>query len=70
MEKPVSLIGVAIRSMSDPGNLVFDPFIGSGSTAVAAKKLGRHYFGCDISEEYITMANRRLEQGVQLPLLV
>lgn len=71
MEKPVSLIGRAIRSMSDPGNLVFDPFVGSGTTAVAAKELGRRYFGCDISPRYVELANKRLVKvdGIQLPLL-
>jgi DNA modification methylase len=52
------------------GDVVFDPFMGSGTTAVAAKKLGRHYFGCDISEEYVKLARERVAKidGVQMPL--
>jgi len=44
-----------------PGDLVFDPFIGSGTTAVAADRLGRHWFGCDINPEYVEMALKRIE---------
>lgn len=66
----LALAEYAVELLSDPGNLVFDPFLGSGTTAVAAKKLGRHYFGCDISQEYVDMANRRIAKitGVQLAL--
>ena len=45
-------------------DLVLDPFMGSGTTAVAAKKLGRRFIGFEISEEYINMCNQRL-QGVE-----
>ena len=44
------------------GDLVFDPFIGTGTTAVAARQLGRHYFGCDINPKYVEMANKRLSE--------
>ena len=43
------------------GDVVFDPFLGSGTTAVAAKQSGRIYVGCDISEEYCEIAEKRLE---------
>ena len=43
------------------GDVVFDPFLGSGTTAVAAKQSGRIYIGCDISEEYCEIAEKRLE---------
>ena len=43
------------------GDVVFDPFLGSGTTAVAAKQAGRVYIGCDISEEYCEIAEKRLE---------
>lgn len=45
-----------------PNGIVLDPFMGSGSTAVAAKRLGRNYLGFDISKEYCTLANKRLTQ--------
>ena len=43
------------------GDVVFDPFLGSGTTAVAAKQSGRIYVGCDISDEYCSIAEQRLE---------
>ena len=43
------------------GDVVFDPFLGSGTTAVAAKQTGRVYIGCDISQEYCGIAEQRLE---------
>ena len=45
------------------GDVVFDPFLGSGTTAVAAKQAGRIYVGCDISEEYCKIAEQRLESA-------
>lgn len=69
-EKPAALAEFFIKLHTKPGDLVFDPFMGSGTTAVAAKKLGRHYFGCDINLEYVRMANERVAKvdGVQLEL--
>ncbi|EGQ8146796.1 TPA: site-specific DNA-methyltransferase [Vibrio parahaemolyticus] len=49
-EKPVDLLEVLISQSSTEGELVMDPFFGSGSTLVAAKKLNRNYIGCDISD--------------------
>ena len=51
-----------IISWSNKGDIVLDPFIGSGTTAVAAKKLGRHYIGFDISEEYCDIARKRVAE--------
>ncbi len=45
------------------GEVVLDPFMGSGQTALAAVKAGRHYVGYDISEEYVALAERRLQSG-------
>ncbi len=44
-----------------PGDVVLDPFCGSGSTLVAARKLGRHSIGIDVSADYIRIAEQRLE---------
>jgi len=50
-----------VRRFTQPSDLVLDPFCGSGTTCVAAKKLGRRYLGIDISEEYCQVARDRLE---------
>ena len=69
--KPLGLITKLLRRLTKHGDLISDPFIGSGTTAVAAKKLGRHYFGCDINPEYVEMAMERIAKidGVQLELI-
>lgn len=59
-QKPVALIEWILNLRWTPLGLIFDPFIGSGTTAVAAKKLGRHFIGCEISHEYCRIAEERL----------
>ena len=65
---PISLPTWFIKLFTQPGDLVLDPFIGSGTTAIAAQRLGRNYVGIDINEEYCQMATERLMQN-QLRLL-
>jgi DNA modification methylase len=57
---PIELPTWFIKLFTVEGNVVLDPFIGSGTTAEAAKKLGRHYVGIDISQEYSDLARQRL----------
>ena len=57
---PESLAGDLITSFSNPGDLVYDPFVGSGTSAKMAKILNRNYIGCDLSQEYIDIANERI----------
>lgn len=59
-QKPVPLMEHLIKIHSLEGDIVLDPFAGSGTTALAAANLGRHYIGIEISEEYCEMAERRL----------
>ena len=59
---PESLARDHILSWSNPGDIVLDPFSGSGTTAVIAKQQGREYIGIDISQEYCDIANQRLKQ--------
>ena len=59
-EKRPAMIAPLIRASSDPGELVFDPFLGSGTTAVVARALGRDYLGIEREERYLAMAVRRL----------
>lgn len=62
-QKPEKLIAKLILASSKPGDLVLDPFMGSGTTAVVAKKLGRRFTGCEINSEYCMWAMKRLEMA-------
>lgn len=57
---PVALPGWFIKLFTKEGDLVLDPFLGSGTTARAAKSLGRHYLGVDTKREYIELAGKEL----------
>ena len=59
-QKPVSLFELFVRLHTKPGDLVVDPFCGSGSSGVAAKKLGRRWIGCDTDERWVKLARERL----------
>lgn len=63
-QKPLSLITRLARTLIAPGATAIDPFMGSGTTLVAAKSLGRSAIGIDIEERYCEMAVRRLAQEV------
>ncbi len=60
-QKPEKLVAKLILASSNEGDVVFDPFLGSGTTSVVAKKLGRHYIGIEREKEYVALAERRLE---------
>ncbi|MBO4414430.1 MAG: site-specific DNA-methyltransferase, partial [Lachnospiraceae bacterium] len=62
-QKPEKLLAKLILASSDPGDVVFDPFLGSGSTSVTAKKLGRHYSGIEMNEQYCIWTEKRLEMA-------
>ncbi|MBQ9360011.1 MAG: site-specific DNA-methyltransferase [Lachnospiraceae bacterium] len=62
-QKPEKLLAKLILASSNEGDTVFDPFLGSGSTSVTAKKLGRHYFGIEQNEKYCVWAEKRLEMA-------
>lgn len=62
-QKPEKLIAKLILASCPPGGLVFDPFLGSGTMAVVAKKLGRRYCGVELNEEYCFWAEKRLERA-------
>jgi len=47
---------------TDEGDVILDPFMGTGTTAIAAKKMGRHYIGIDIDEEYVKLARRKVDE--------
>lgn len=60
-QKPEKLVAKAILASSNPGDVIFDPFLGSGTTSVVAKKLGRQYFGVELDEMYACLTEKRLE---------
>jgi site-specific DNA-methyltransferase (adenine-specific) len=60
-QKPEKLLAKIILASSRKGDLVFDPFNGSGTTTVVARKLGRDYLGVEIDETYCCFAQKRLE---------
>jgi site-specific DNA-methyltransferase (adenine-specific) len=59
--KPLDLMAWLVTLVTPPNGIVLDPFAGSGSTLVAAKRLGIDYIGIELAEEYIEIANRRIE---------
>jgi len=61
-QKPVSLVARCLRASTNPGDLIVDPFAGSGTTGVAALQLGRNFQGCEREEEYVRLAAKRLSQ--------
>ncbi len=59
-QKPEKLIAKLVLASCPPDGLIFDPFLGSGTTSVVAKKLGRKYLGVEMNEEYCLWAEKRL----------
>jgi site-specific DNA-methyltransferase (adenine-specific) len=60
-QKPIELLDRIVRATSDPGQLVLDPFNGSGTTGVASLALGRRYIGIDLEARWIDLTQRRIE---------
>ena len=63
-QMPEQLLGRVIRSSSNPGDLVIDPFAGSGTTLAVAKKLNRSYLGFELSSDYVVQIRKRLASVV------
>ncbi|MCX6027712.1 MAG: site-specific DNA-methyltransferase [Chloroflexi bacterium] len=61
---PVELPKRVIALYTQPGDVILDPFMGSGSTAIAAKMTGRHYVGYELSAEYCQLAEKRLREAM------
>lgn len=62
-QKPEKLLAKLILASSNEGDIIFDPFLGSGSTSVTAKKLNRHFVGIEQNEQYCIWAEKRLEMA-------
>ncbi len=65
-QKPVKLMNYLIRTYTNEGDIILDPFAGSGSTLVAAQSLNRNYIGIEINPDYVKIAEDRLKQEVLL----
>lgn len=59
-QKPLALLERCIQAASNPGDLIFDPFMGCGTTGVAALKNGRFFCGCELETEFFDLALKRL----------
>ena len=59
-QKPLALLEMIVETSSNPGDVVLDPFCGSGTTCVAAEKLGRRWIGLDVAEESMRVTQERL----------
>jgi DNA modification methylase len=67
-EFPLALAGRCIALTTSRGDLVLDPFVGSGTSAIAAVELGRRFIGYDISEPYVNVAERRVRDALRTQL--
>jgi len=66
--RPVKLYSQIINGFTNEGDLVLDCFMGSGTTAIACKELGRNYIGFELSQDYIDIANKRLSKTKYIPV--
>ena len=68
-QKPLPLMQWCIERVSDPGDIILDPFMGSGTTGVACANLGRKFIGIEIEPKYFDIACRRIEDAYKQPRL-
>jgi len=61
-QKALEIMKWCVSEFSNEGDLIFDPFLGSGTTAVACKQLNRSFVGCEINEDYVKIAENRLSE--------
>lgn len=66
-EKPISLMMEIISDFTMPGQIIFDPFMGSGTTALACIRLGRKFIGCEINPVFYAVAKERIAQELEQP---
>jgi site-specific DNA-methyltransferase (adenine-specific) len=65
-QKPLELIAKLVACASDPGDLVLDPFLGSGTTSVVAQSLGRNWLGIEMNPIFVELARQRIETAREL----
>ena len=59
--KPLDIVKNLIINSSNENDLILDPYMGSGTTGVACRELKRNFIGCEINEEYFTIAKKRMD---------
>lgn len=64
-QKPISLMQILIENSTQEGEIVLEPFVGSGTTCIAAKRARRHYIGFEIDKEYYNLACKRIVSETQ-----
>ncbi|MGI6038161.1 MAG: DNA-methyltransferase [Limnochordia bacterium] len=64
-QKPERLVERCLLASSNPGDLILDPFMGSGTTAVVAKRLKRRFLGFEINPDYVRLARKRLQERLE-----
>ncbi len=69
-QKPVNMLEYILKGLSNPGDTILDPFVGSGSTLVACHRTGRKGIGYELNDEYFEMARDRLERETAQGTLV
>ena len=62
-QKPIALMRYLIERYTNPNEIIFDPFMGSGTTGVAAVQLNRKFIGCEINPHYFAIAEKRIKQA-------
>ena len=70
-QKPIALMVELLRHYTNPGDTIFDPFMGSGTTGVAAVQLGRNFIGCEIDPDYFAIAEKRIKDAqmqIRMPI--
>ena len=65
-QKPESILHRVLLASTNKGDFVFDPFLGTGTTAVVAKKMGRNYFGIEKEKKYFKTAKQRLKKTIKI----
>lgn len=67
-EKPVSLMQLYVENSSETGDIVMDPFMGTGSTGIACLRTGRKFIGAEIDPEYFVIAQQRIQSELDVPI--
>lgn len=69
-QKPVALMSTIVQWITNAGDVVIDPFLGSGTTGVACVQTGRNFIGCEIDAGYFEIARKRIEAAQMQPALI